>query len=1323
MKKSVVILCLVLLLFPTILASSIDSEINKITHYAEEYETGNLDYVQLLIYMSSVREKLNEMLGATDPHYGGLLKQEQLTVALGEPQKETKWVWDEKEQHERKLDYYVPIWEKMIFDGKKIQIRIAAHPSLFGDQLIYRLHFEKEFKKPKEQLDINAKIDEVKGLAEQFASDPTTANGDALAKASVNAERTFESYFKQNPGQCVDIMKSIFGSENRREDEKLMVQEIDFYDGENFQVIARLEMCDDCEWNWISLHLWVERRGEFFEKGEREAEEVSPETYENLDFDGFKRLTEQLLERYVQAAENKDFREMNSIQSELWALNEAWNRKANDVWQDWKEANKEGLTKEEQIDIKMAVHVEEERDPYYWIKKEQQDRQKERELRRQNYEDRKQFYLNLFADYYKKEYYFEQTQFEKRLVEIFEEFGKEICDNNIDDNENDQTDCEEDQCSGKVCGRGEVEVLVGNQTITEVRDLYCIGGECKPKEEVGPGPGAVCGNHICEGNETIENCAEDCSVCPEHPPIECDGKVIFKGKDENGCPLEPICIIKEVKTCTTDEECPQPLCGQARCVTMEPGDEFGICKTIGLLECREPDCTDGQEKIKTCDSGEKIIVDICVDGLWVKTDAMCEIERPPEEGTCEGYCATMPHPTCLGAELTVSGTYPDCSCEWSCGEKVVGNECTVKDDCGGVNDVCSNGKCVTLPEVVEEEEEVEEEPETNEEESELSPVTAGAIFNFFRSLTSKFTIPFITAEEACPGVPISEWCPDGKTLCPMKTDEQGCSVWDCNACESEEPPSDCPDPGTPPEVEENCWYKETYDDRGCVSGYDVGCGEWEGGDEWKEPDEGQERSREEDCDNRCERECYDMKVRPCVDNCIRDECGWQFDCVVEDVTSGCEDSCRGEADLEGCEADCRPKCLAGEETWIEPEWEHIVEKAVFTAGGGCRTSQGETGGNIWLNGWGDPFDQLEPLKQKYWEQGEEDWCNHDLENLEKQRREFEKGFDEEFVVWFFEDYLANSAEDWEQHVSGIFELYWNNVDNIMQMAHRMQCLGQDDMTGFNLIDVEYETEYGSLHFWEEMKTATIPGVKEPMTVVTPYMKIWIFPNKEFFKYEMRKSMENHEFPGPPEKKMEREREDGLTEEEKERIRQDKDFMKAIEKIVSKYEGNLDLTIEFKDYETNEVVFNLYMQINQEDIFTFEPMLPSEVPEKDVTIELDFDMLYDMILSSEKEMRGRELESPPWDKRARTGGIKQVTNGVKMYFKIRNLINSAVVYPESAEKDIKDISKLFFKMLRKSMGGDRGPEMEEGEEIEEFEKLEKEVFGGKAGMTGKIIKRW
>ena len=89
-------------------------------------------------------------------------------------------------------------------------------------KLIYRLNFEIEFKKPEEQLDIQSKIDNIKTLAQTFNSDPSSENAETLAKESVNAERTFESYFRQSGGKCEDIMSTIFGTENKRKTQKLI---------------------------------------------------------------------------------------------------------------------------------------------------------------------------------------------------------------------------------------------------------------------------------------------------------------------------------------------------------------------------------------------------------------------------------------------------------------------------------------------------------------------------------------------------------------------------------------------------------------------------------------------------------------------------------------------------------------------------------------------------------------------------------------------------------------------------------------------------------------------------------------------------------------------------------------------------------------------------------------------------------------------------------------------------------------------------------------------------------------------------------------------
>ena len=173
----------------------------------------------------------------------------------------------------------------------------------------------------------------------------------------------------------------------------------------------------------------------------------------------------------------------------------------------------------------------------------------------------------------------------------------------------------------------------------------------------------------------------------------------------------------------------------------------------------------------------------------------------------------------------------------------------------------------------------------------------------------------------------------------------------------------------------------------------------------------------------------------------------------------------------------------------------------------------------------------------------------------------------------------------------------------------------------------------------------------------------------------------------------------------------------IRKISEKYGGNVNAVVQFKDYETDEVVFNLYVQVNEDDILKMEPMLVEEVPEEDVRIELDFEKIYDMIYVMEKEMRGAEIESPPWDRRARPlQKIKEITNGIKMYFKVNAIINSAKVYPEEAKKDVKTLFKTFFSMMMK-----KGMEGEDREDFEdEDKKEEKEVWESKEKITGEAI---
>ncbi len=1245
------VLVLLLLVSTThsISAASVDNEFKKLAYYAGEYETGNIDYVQLLIYTSSIKGRMNEVLGAAGREIGGILKEDQLKSVLGESTEETKWVWSEGEEKEKKMDSAVPAWRKIVFDGRKIQIRLNAWPSVFNKKefkedsqnkeneknkeledlegkLIYRLNFEIEFKKPEEQLDIQSKIGNIKNLAQTFNSDYSSGNAETLAKESVNAERAFESYFRQSGGKCEDIMGSIFGTENKRKTQQLYVQEISFCEGDNFEVIARLEMCDECEWGWINIDFRAEGRGPGFKLQEGEMNPISSKSFENLDSAGFEREAKKIIDEIKQSCNNKDFNSIISAKGKFWPLNDAWNQKSNDVWKELDktfQSQTESMTQEQRQEFDQN---------YGWIKQEQEKKKKAKELSKSNYEKRKQFYLSLFSDYDKKESFYTQIEFEKRLIEEFKEKGEEICNNNQDDNKNEAIDCADEQCGGKICGREKNTIRVGDETKELEVNLYCIEKECKAREEI---------------KQVVINISK---VCPELPAIECEqgSKVFFSRYDnETNCPIETSCL-EEKESCNANEDCIHPACGIAECIENK-------CKVTGLAECRELECSEGDEKV--CESDRRI-VEICNNGFWEKTG--------------------------------------ECQQESEIRDKViVGNECISANDCGS-NNICNNGICMVLPQVVftepvkEQEQTTLAEPkigpeqaqqqnltqdnqklqEKTQQQENKSGATGNIIFGSIIELFSRISITGFDLEET----------PTAQT--PIVAT-----------------PIDPPQPTETNKSEPN----EQTQQQNLTKDNQQPKNQSLIEDKERRQEEDKERRQEEDKE-RCKQECK----RPCIEKCIRGECGEELNCIVEETQKKCEGTCEPKNN-------CVEKCMQGGDWWkeFENKEENKEEKGVFQVGGSCRTSQGKTEGFIWFGGWGEPFEQVQYLKNKYYSGGQTDWCKYDFENLKKQRQEFEKGFNQEFITWFFEKYLTNSAETWEQSVSGIFELYWKDVDNSREMAYRMQCLGINELPTTNLINAKYETDYGKLEFWEEIKTVKLEGMDKEVQVVSPYMKIWVFPNKEFIEYEMKKAMKNHEFPGGPEQKMERKNEEGPTAEEREIIKQNKKFMNQIKQITKKYNGNLNVVIRFVDNE--KVVFNLYAQINENDIIKIQTMLPEEVPQEDVRIDIEFQKLYDIIYMQEKEMGGQRVESPPWDKKIRPiQKIKDMTNGVKMYFKARDMLNSAKIYPEASEKEARDLMKSFFSMMMSEKNSN--PEMKK--EIQD--EMNNENLGEKKEITGSII---
>ena len=61
MQKEVLLVFLLLLLVP-VSSASINDELQKITNYAEDFEAGNINYAQLVLYSSASKERINEVI-------------------------------------------------------------------------------------------------------------------------------------------------------------------------------------------------------------------------------------------------------------------------------------------------------------------------------------------------------------------------------------------------------------------------------------------------------------------------------------------------------------------------------------------------------------------------------------------------------------------------------------------------------------------------------------------------------------------------------------------------------------------------------------------------------------------------------------------------------------------------------------------------------------------------------------------------------------------------------------------------------------------------------------------------------------------------------------------------------------------------------------------------------------------------------------------------------------------------------------------------------------------------------------------------------------
>lgn len=388
------------------------------------------------------------------------------------------------------------------------------------------------------------------------------------------------------------------------------------------------------------------------------------------------------------------------------------------------------------------------------------------------------------------------------------------------------------------------------------------------------------------------------------------------------------------------------------------------------------------------------------------------------------------------------------------------------------------------------------------------------------------------------------------------------------------------------DIETNCW-----EDSECQKVCEPETNCWQNCNNYKQV-----------CEESCETQCQDEEV---------------CDEICENVTSGNEtvQECHtGNCTMqEVCEDSCSEFC------WDEPyceevcdTWENCFDECKpvercdnWTNGeisveGAC----GKDRSDLYVNIWGQNFEKYRIINQFH----EERDCTGKIESLVKMRQAFQESMDNEFARWYFEDFLGSDPEKIVNGESGfrkILEILTRNEEDISNNLFCSEITAWPE--GFESIDVTYRNNNTNVEVWEKRIPVEGSNIKHWTTL---YKYSWV-PSRDMLKDMIQYKLSEQDTLGPSAKDVAR-------------IKADAGKMEIIDRLAGRYGGSFDVNIEMID--ENNTVVRKYMHINPDVAIEVSD---NTTEKEDITITIDYNVLYDFINYMSFTMEGDEIRGPNW----------------------------------------------------------------------------------------------